>query len=518
MTDSSAPRPAANDLPSPARPTLPTTEALLEAQRQCWARGDRRPVEAYLREHPALRDDGEAILDLIYNEVLLRRAAGEGPRLEEYTGRFPELAPDLGKQFAVDAACEGATNPATRRPGTPSRGGDPAAANGETWPAVPGYEVLEELGRGGMGVVYKARQAGLGRLVALKVILAGAHAGADDRARFRAEAEAVARLQHPNVVQIHEVGERDGRPYFSLEFCPGGSLDGRLAGTPLPPPEAGRLVETLARAVHAAHRHGIIHRDLKPANVLLAEDGTPKITDFGLAKRLDGSGRTRSGELLGTPSYMAPEQARGQGKAVGPAADVYALGAILYECLTGRPPFRAATWPETLQQVSAEEPVPPRRLNAAVPRDLETVCLKCLEKEPGRRYAGARDLAEDLRRFGAGEPVKARPVGWPGRTWRWARRQRRRGRRWRRPCWRWSRWRSAAHWWCSTRRASVGRTRPGATGSSDSWSSRTWRRRPTCASRRAGVRRPRCWSRPGGCWATPGRTTCANGWTWPRPN
>jgi serine/threonine-protein kinase len=414
MTDSGAPR-----FPARPQPTVGILEAALEAQRRRWAQGDRRPVEALLREHPALHDDGEAILDLIYNEVLLRRAAGEEPRLEEYTGRFPRLAADLGKQFAVDAACEGATHLAP--PGTGTLSGDEdAVATGQVAPAVPGYEVLDELGRGGMGVVYRARQAGLGRLVALKVILAGAHAGPDERARFRAEAEAVARLQHPNVVQVYEVGEQDGQPFFSLEFCAGGSLHGRLAGTPLPAQEAAGLVQTLARAVHAAHGHGIIHRDLKPANVLLAEDGTPKITDFGLARRLDGSGRTRSGELLGTPSYMAPEQARGQGKAAGPPADVYSLGAILYECLTGRPPFRAATWPETLHQVLAEEPVPPRRLNAAVPRDLNTVCLKCLEKDPRNRYASADDLADDLRRFGAGEPVTARPVRWPGRAWRWA--------------------------------------------------------------------------------------------------
>jgi WD40 repeat protein len=272
-----------------------------------------------------------------------------------------------------------------------------------------------------MGVVYKARQVRLGRVVALKMILAGGHAEEQDLARFRAEAEAVARLRHPHVVQIYEVGEHDGLPFFSLEFCPGGSLARRLNGTPLPPPEAARLVETLARAMQAAHEKGVVHRDLKPANVLLAEDGQPKVTDFGLAKRLDAAGQTVSGTVLGTPSYMAPEQAQGQAKGLGPAADVYALGAILYELLTGRPPFKAPTALETLRQVVAEEPVPPTRLQKT-PRDLETICLKCLQKEPGKRYASAAALADDLQRYLAGQAVRARPVWIGERLWRWCRR------------------------------------------------------------------------------------------------
>jgi WD40 repeat protein len=305
------------------------------------------------------------------------------------------------------------------------------AAGGSAPPAVPGYEILGELGRGGMGVVYQARQVALDRLVALKMVLAGAHAGPEELARFRAEAEAVARLQHPNIVQIHEVGAHGGLPYFSLEFVAGGALDRKLAGTPLPAREAARLVEALARAVQAAHERGVVHRDLKPANVLLAGapgapvgECTPKVTDFGLAKRLDqGGGRTGTGAVLGTPSYMAPEQAAGTPAAVGPAADVYALGAILYECLTGRPPFRAETPWDTLQQVVSADPVPPRALQPKVPRDLETVCLKCLQKEPTKRYATAGELAEDLRRFQAGEPVRARPVGLAERTVKWARRR-----------------------------------------------------------------------------------------------
>jgi Tol biopolymer transport system component len=287
---------------------------------------------------------------------------------------------------------------------------------------VPGYEIISELGRGGMGVVYQARHQKLGRVVALKMILSGAHAGEADLARFRTEAEAVARLQHPSIVQIFEVGEHDGRPYFSLEFCGGGSLEKKLAGVPLPPKEAASLAETLARAMHAAHEASVVHRDLKPANVLLTKDGTPKITDFGLAKKLDEAGQTASGAIMGTPSYMAPEQAGGKSAQIGPRTDVYALGAMLYEYLTGRPPFRAATALDTVLQVIADEPVPPTQLQPRTPRDLETITLKCLQKDPASRYASAQALADDLTRYRTGEPVRARPVGPAGRLWRWGRR------------------------------------------------------------------------------------------------
>jgi hypothetical protein len=286
---------------------------------------------------------------------------------------------------------------------------------------VAGYEILGELGRGGMGVVYKARHVQLNRLVALKMILAGSHAGETELARFRVEAEAVARLQHPGIVQIYEVGESEGKPFFSLEFVEGGSLSAKLGGVPLPARRAAELVAALAGAVDAAHRKGIVHRDLKPANVLLTADGTPKITDFGLAKRLDAAGQTATGAVMGTPSYMAPEQAMGK-KDIGPAADVYALGAILYELLMGRPPFLGAEALDTLRQVVSDEPVPPSRSNHRVPHDLETICLKCLHKEPKKRYGSARELAEDLGRWLAGEPIAARPVGQAERLWRWARR------------------------------------------------------------------------------------------------
>jgi WD40 repeat protein/serine/threonine protein kinase/tetratricopeptide (TPR) repeat protein len=291
-------------------------------------------------------------------------------------------------------------------------------------PQIPGYEVEDVLGRGGMGVVFRARHLRLGRLVALKMTLASSYANVSDRERFRREAEAVAVLRHPNIVQVYDVGDWAVRPYFTMEFLDGGSLAQRLTGTPQPVHQAAALLATLADAVHAAHQGGIVHRDLKPANILFTLDGTPKVTDFGLARRLEGGiGLTLSGVLLGTPSYMAPEQARGQSRAVGPAVDVYALGAILYELLTGRPPFRAETPAETVRQVIDQEPVPPARLNAKVPRDLETICLKCLQEEPNGRYASAAALADDLRRFQEGRPIVARPVPFWERGTKWARRR-----------------------------------------------------------------------------------------------
>jgi WD40 repeat protein len=289
-------------------------------------------------------------------------------------------------------------------------------------PVVPGYEVLEEIGRGGMGVIYRARHERLNRVVALKMI--GGAAGPSLLARFRTEGEVVARLRHPNIVSVFDVGEADGRPYLSLELVSGGSLKGRL-GHPTPVSEAARLIETVSRAVAAAHAAGVVHRDLKPANILLEADGTPKVSDFGLAKLLDeegGQARTQTGEVLGTPAYMAPEQAAGRARDVGPATDVWALGAILYELLTGRPPFAGETPLEALLQARDLDPISVTRLRPGTPRDLATITMKCLEKEPTRRYASALALAEDLRRYRAGEPIQARPLGAVGRGWRWCRR------------------------------------------------------------------------------------------------
>ena len=332
-------------------------------------------------------------------------------------------------------------------PSLPPGEEEPGQLRPQLGPSIPGYEILGELGHGGMGVVYKARQLRPHRLVALKVIKTGEHASEKEISRFRAEAEAVAQLNHPNIVALYEVSEHAGRPFFSLEYVEGGSLDRALENTPQPPADSARLVRTLALAMQAAHSATppIIHRDLKPANVLLAlgrdastsgtlsvrettsssrlHEWVPKITDFGLAKQLDGSGETVSGTIVGTPSYMSPEQAEGRVKELDGRTDVYSLGAILYECLTGRPPFKGQTLMDTLEQVRTQDPVPPSRLEPKVPRDLETVCLKCLQKEPRRRYDSARDLADDLERFLDDRPVLARPVSTWERGLRWARRK-----------------------------------------------------------------------------------------------
>jgi tetratricopeptide (TPR) repeat protein/predicted Ser/Thr protein kinase len=309
-------------------------------------------------------------------------------------------------------------------PVSQSRLTPPLPADDAALTAVPGYQVLDELGRGGMGVVYRARQESLNRQVALKVIGAGAQAQAEEVARFHIEAVAVARLQHPHIVQVYETGESQGQPYLVMELVEGSSLAEKLAEAPLEARAAAALVRALATAMQHAHERGVVHRDLKPANVLLSSDGTPKVTDFGLAKRLDvGEGQTRAGQMLGTPSYMAPEQATSQKDTVGPAADVYALGAVLYECLTGRPPFKGATPWKTVLQVLHTDPVPPRRLQPGVPRDLETICLRCLHKEARKRYPSAHELAEDLRRFLAGETILARPAGPIEKATKWARRR-----------------------------------------------------------------------------------------------
>jgi eukaryotic-like serine/threonine-protein kinase len=359
--------------------------------RRCAADGElRRRVEALLRAH----DRPDDRLD--------RPAVGRADLAE--TAAAPHDPAAVLSPATVDGH---APQPSRERP----------------LPAIAGYEILGELGRGGMGVVYRARQVRLNRPCVLKMILAGAHADAEAALRFLAEAEAVARVQHSNVVQIHHIGEADGLPYFELEYVDGGSLDKALDGTPWPARRAAGLVEALARGVAEAHRLGIVHRDLKPGNVLLAAEGTPKITDFGLAKSLaTDSGLTRTDSIMGSPGYMAPEQAAGKAREVGPPADIYALGAILYELLTGRPPFQGTTVLETLEQVKATEPVPPARLVPGLPRDVETVALKCLQKEPARRYDSAAALADDLRRFLDGEPIVARPVPPWERAWRWCRR------------------------------------------------------------------------------------------------
>lgn len=429
--------------------------------------GDEAPlVESYLRLFATEYRDSEEIVRLIAAEYHARWRREPAVRRDEYLRRFPDHADQLqarlkprldcpnpscrqsieiAEEEAVTAICRRCGHPVTLRPKSVEASvtwlaAAPSARPG--WPSLPGYEILDELGHGGMGVVYKARQFGLlDRVVALKMILSGSLARPEELVRFLKEAEAVARLEHPNVVRIYEVGKHAGQPYFSLEYVDGGSLDKRLAGKPQPPRDAAALTETLARAVHAVHQHGIVHRDLKPGNVLLAHSDQhhglslgsrpeyatqfePKISDFGLAKNLEegSGGLTATEAVLGTPEYMSPEQAAGKSREIGPSADIYALGVILYEMLIGRPPFRGVTRQETMQLVLTAEPISPRRLQPNVPRDLETICLKCLRKEPDKRYISAEELGDDLRRFLIGEPIVGRPVGWLERTNQWRRR------------------------------------------------------------------------------------------------
>jgi serine/threonine-protein kinase len=355
-------------------------------------------------------------------EQLLEELLDSGGTPEEACRTCPELLPQVQSRWQRLRALKAEIG--AWFPHSPlTDGATPSPLAAADLPRIRGYELQEVLGRGGMGVVYKAWHRRLSRAVALKMLLAGPYARPEELERFLREAEAVAGLRHANVVQVYDVGDLDGRPYFTMEYVEGGSLAQKLAGTPQPADQAAALVATLAEATEVAHQSGIVHRDLKPANILLTADGTPKISDFGLARRLKGGeGLTLTGVPVGTPSYMAPEQGRGSRDAIGPATDVYALGAILYELLTGRPPFRAETAAATLQQVLTEDSVPPSRLNPRVPRDLETICLKCLHKEPARRYASAAALAEDLQHYGRGEPIAACPASRLERLARWVRR------------------------------------------------------------------------------------------------
>lgn len=352
---------------------------------------------------------------------LLERILDENVTPEEVCADFPELLPAVRLRLAELKAVERQLNQFFPGQNQGLMDTPPTVS----LPRIEGYEVQEILGRGGMGVVYRARQLKLNRTVALKMMLSGSLAGRDERTRFQREAEAVAALKHPNIVQIHDSGELDGRQYFTMEYVDGGSLAQFLAGTPQSARQSAALVQTLARAVQVAHQNGIVHRDLKPSNVLLTADHTPKITDFGLAWRFESDEHlTFTGARVGTPSYMAPEQATGRTSAIGPATDVYALGAILYEMLTGRAPFRGESLIETERQAINDDPVPPSQLNSKVPGDLETICVKCLEKDPGRRYATAAELADDLQRFERGETILGRRTGLIQRLVKWINRHR----------------------------------------------------------------------------------------------
>jgi serine/threonine-protein kinase len=415
-----------------------------DEQRREWQAGRRVLAEAYLERFPDIASESGAVADLIAGEYRLRAELGDHPSAEEYAQRFPQHATLLRRRIAAQDDTIGRPNietaPGARAPVAQALDGPTVNAPGASaetlappvgsitlpiaaGPSVPGYELLGELGRGAMGVVYRARQNTLGREVALKMVLSGQFAGKHELERFRAEAVQLAKLQHPNIVQIYEVGECDGRPYFAMEFVPGGSLAKLFEKKPLAARAAAELVETLARAMHHAHERGIIHRDLKPANIMLAADGSPKITDFGLAKGEGSVGDTASYAVLGTPSYMAPEQAVGQSRDVGPAADTYALGSVLYEGLTGRPPFRASNVLDTIQLVTETDPIPPGDLTVNLPRDVETITLKCLQKDPAKRYPSAAVLADDLRRFLDDQPILARPVPAWEKAWKWAKRR-----------------------------------------------------------------------------------------------
>ena len=354
--------------------------------------------------------------------LLLEETLDSGRTPENVCRSCPELLPEVREAFERLKAFEAEV--AAMFPDHAAQAGAPRARPLDAeLPVIPDHTVLGVLGRGGMGLVYKAHHRKLARDVAVKMLLRGGYAGPSELARFMREARAIAALRHPHVVQVFDIGDLEGRPFFTMEYVDGGSLAQRLANVPQPAQDAAALVATLADAVQVAHERGIIHRDLKPANILLTADGTPKIGDFGLARSIaEGPELTVSGTMLGTPSYMSPEQAIGRRGTVGPATDIYSLGAVLYEMLTGRPPFKAETPAETVRQVISADPARPLRLNAKIPRDLETICLKCLSKEPQRRYATASALAEDLRRFLRGEPVLARPAGPVERLAKWARR------------------------------------------------------------------------------------------------
>jgi serine/threonine-protein kinase len=367
--------------------------------------------------------DEEAVMAL--DEYVARLQAGDQPDHATVLAAHPELT---GAVQCLDAL-ERLAPPKTVAPPLPSDG---EATLHEAGPAsgtvsvreLGKFELLLELGRGGMGVVYKARQQDLDRIVALKMILSSQLQSQDVIKRFRDEARAAAAVSHPNITAVYEAGELLGQPYMAIQFIDGPSLAGRLSRGPLSPEDAARTVAVVAGAVDHLHSRGIIHRDLKPSNILLDQEGQPYVTDFGLVKLLEGdSHKTTTGVILGTPSYMAPEQASGRAAEVGVRSDIYSLGTILYECLTGRPPFLEATPLETMIQVMEGEPPRPRELNPRLPRDLEAVCLRCLEKSPERRYSTAAEVAQNLERYLNNEPVEGLTAGLGARLARWARRE-----------------------------------------------------------------------------------------------
>ena len=412
-------------------------------QQQRWQAGDHVSVDDYLRQYPALASSADQLSDLILSEMLLREARGESPKFEEYLRRYPQCASQLTHRFRSELATivpsanlttidqSASASPVLETVQLDEAGQLLAqeAAFQQGVPQIPGYRIVSELGRGGMGVVYRAKQLSANRDVALKVVRNDVldTLAADTRQttlnRFQHEAHAAAKLEHENLVPVYDVGSSGSLRYYAMRFIEGTSLYDMIRHKALSNRDAARYIEPVARGLHYAHQQGVLHRDLKPHNIIIeAKTDQPRLTDFGLAKFMEERNElTHAGEVMGTPSYMSPEQARDSGR-VTPLADVYSLGAALYHILTSRPPFQAANIAETLRQVFDEDPMPPRRLNSAIDRDLETICLKCLQKEPSRRYESAQALADDLKRYLNGEPILARPAGYVERTWRWCRR------------------------------------------------------------------------------------------------
>lgn len=401
-------------------------DQLLDQQTDLWESGQRPSIIALLGNISSSQRD-DVCLDLIYNEVVLREGIGEHPSLEEYIAAFPELANALTAQFEVHRAISDGLLIDTQKNSPDETHPSPDASRSlNVTESIAGYEILREIGRGGFAIVYQARQQSLRRDVAIKMFQPGRIPSRRELQRFRSEATAVARLNHPNIVQIFEIGEWAGVPYLALELIDGGTLARKLERALLAPKAAAQLIEKLARAIQHAHDRGVIHRDLKPANVLFDVTDEPKVADFGLAKLLESEERsweaTRTGEPIGTPRYMSPEQAGGQTANIGKSSDIYSLGVLLYECLTGQAPFVASSVIETLKKIGGDEPLSPRRLQPSIPRDLATICLHCLQKNPLRRYQSAEELANDLKRFQQGKAIHAKPTPQWERLWKTCRR------------------------------------------------------------------------------------------------
>jgi len=394
-------------------------------QARAWERGERPLVERYLEHCPSVAADPVGLVDVIYAEMCLAEEFGEAVDLQAYQVRFPQVATELERQWFVhfrladlelsSTDCDPAVSQTSVADSRPTTVATPSI--------VPGVELVELLGRGGMGVVYRGRQPALNRDVAVKFLSDAAMADSRQRQRFQLEAEAIARLRHQHIVQLYDSGIADGRPYLVMEYVSGSTLAHWQQSSRRTPRAAAELVAQLADAMQVAHKAGIVHRDLKPANVLIDQQGEPRIADFGLTKMMTNEiGISSNGEILGTPAYMAPEQATSRLDEHGPASDIFSLGCILYELLTDTPPFSGVTPLQILTAVAQDDPPPPTQVNSSIPRDLSTICLKCLQKQPSQRYASMEVLAADLRRFLQGKPVLARPITTLERGIRWCRR------------------------------------------------------------------------------------------------